>query len=303
LTGRHVSMGISAVAALALLLGGMYQHNSAVMAAQRSQQQAPEEHGVPMTGVHLPFPQHPPRPPEVIERGKNLYGVNCGFCHGADAAGGSVGPNLLRSQIVIQDQDGELLAPVVHGGRADRGMPAIDLTQAQISDIAAFLHTFQTGENERAAEPINIVVGDAAAGKIAFQNICSSCHSVTGDLAGIASKVTNPRNLQQAWLLPSGPGRPVPGPQQPGGAPNLRIHPMMATVTLPSGQKVEGTVERVDDFYIGLTTPDGSFRSFVLNGDTPRVELQDPMTAHRELFRKYTDKEIHDITAYLVTLK
>lgn len=263
------------------------------------------EHGQaagPIAGMRMNFTTHNV-PPEVVERGKNLFSVNCSFCHGSDAAGGAVGPNLLRSAVVLQDQNGETIGPIVHGALASKGMPRIDLTDAQISDIAGFLHSLQVSNYaEKPEKPIDIVVGDAMAGKQTFVRMCGSCHSVDGDLAHIASKVTDPRALQQAWLLPSGPGaggfgRPAPLPK------DFHIPPMTVTVTLPSGKSVEGTLERVDDFYVGLTTKDGQFESFERDGDVPKVVLHDPMEAHRELLRRYTDKEIHDITAYLVTVK
>ena len=254
----------------------------------------------PIARSHLPMPQRPASPPEKVARGKALFQVNCAFCHGADALGGSVGPNLRENQIVTDDKDGELLAPIIHGARADRGMPAIQMTQPDVSDVAAFLHSFTIGERVRPSKPIDIVVGNASEGKITFDRMCGSCHSVTGDLAGIASKLPNARNLQQAWLLPGGPRRTVLGrPRDPG----LHVQPVTVTVTLPSGEKITGTLERIDDFYVGLQTSEGDFHSFARHGDEPKVEIHDPIAPHRALLRNYTDQEIHDITAYLVTIK
>ena len=76
-----------------------------------------------------------------------------------------------------------------------------------------------------------------------------------------------------------------------------------ATVTLASGQKFEGTVVRYDDFVIAIALADGSSRSFRRTGDVPKVEIRDPRDAHIKLLPTYTDKDIHDVTAYLVTLK
>ena len=248
-------------------------------------------------GFHLPFPQHK-TDAEAVTRGKELYGVNCAFCHGADAGGGAVGPNLLRSQIVIEDQNGELITPVVHGSRADRGMPALQLTDAQISDVAQFLHSFQTGASPKDSKPIDIVVGNAMQGKATFDQLCSSCHSVTGDLAGFATKIPDARAMQQAWLLPGGGGG-----LRGGGTTALHVPPATATVTLQNGQTIEGTLNRIDDFYVSLTTPSGDARTFSRRGDQPKVELHDPVAAHRALIPKYTDQQIHDITAYLRTIR
>ena len=77
-------------------------------------------------GETFPAQQRPPGDPAVIARGKALYGVNCTFCHGPDLRGGQLnGPNLLRSQLVLGDQDGELIIPIVRGARAEKGMPPI----------------------------------------------------------------------------------------------------------------------------------------------------------------------------------
>jgi len=241
------------------------------------------------------YPVRPPGDPAAIARGKTLYGVNCQFCHGADTRGGDGGPSLLRAQVVLADDHGELIAPIVRAGRP--GMPKFTLTDAQISDIAAFLHTFRAaGYDESRLKPPSIVVGDAAAGQAYFTAKCASCHSTTGDLRGLATKIPDPRLLQQTWLMPgSGGGR--------GAAAPVRVPPTTVTVTLPSGDKVEGKLERLDDFMVSLTDANGVRRSFRTNGDTPRVEVHDPLQPHRELWRTYADADIHNLTAFLVTLK
>ena len=241
------------------------------------------------------YPNRPPADPAAVERGKALYGVNCQFCHGADTRGGDSGPSLLRSSIVLDDQHGELMAPVVRAGRP--GMPKFTLTDDQIADVAAFVHTFRAaGYDESRVKPPSIVVGDAKAGEAFFGAKCGSCHSAAGDLRGIATKIAEPRVLQQTWLLPgSGAGR--------GGPPPVQLKPTTVIVTLASGEKVEGRLDRVDDFIVALTTADGTHRSFSTNGDTPKVEIHDPLQPHKDLLRTYSDTDIHNVTAYLVTLK
>src|SRR5438046_1274583 len=130
------------------------------------------------------YPTRPPADPAVLERGKALYGVHCVFCHGAEARGGDGGgPNLLRSELVLRDQNGELIAPIVQKGSPDGAMPPFTLTPAQISDIATFIHSFKVGGYDVSrVTPPSIVVGDATTGAATFKTKCSSCHSVTGDL-------------------------------------------------------------------------------------------------------------------------
>jgi cytochrome c oxidase cbb3-type subunit III len=242
------------------------------------------------------YPSRPPADPAVVARGKTLYSVQCGFCHGSDARGGeNNGPNLIRSEIVLMDQNGEKIATVVQNGRPDRGMPKFDLTNAQVSDIAAYIHSFKVGGYDISRNPPpSIVVGDAKAGQTFFASTCAKCHSTTGDLAGIGGKISDPKALQQTWLLPGSGQR---------GAGTVKVPPTMVTVTLASGEKVTGRLVRIDDFLVSLTTEDGAHRSFTREGDTPKVDINDPLKPHKDLLRTYSDKNIHDLTAYLVTVK
>src|SRR5580658_10044582 len=157
----------------------------------------------PLTGFAASYPQHPVADAATIERGKTLWGANCTFCHGADARGGSGGPSLIRSPIVLNDKNGELMTPVVQNGISDK-MPKLPLTAAQVSDIAAYVHSFRvSGYDSARQKPISVVVGDAKAGEAYFQTKCASCHSVAGDLKGFGGKFPDPRTMQQNWLMPA----------------------------------------------------------------------------------------------------
>ena len=233
--------------------------------------------------------------PAQVERGKALYGVRCTFCHGADARGGEGGPNLVRSGVVLNDIKGELIAPVVQNGRPEMGMPKFDLTSAQVADIASFLHTFRAAGRDPARNaPPNVLVGDATAGEVYFRAKCGSCHSVTGDLKGLGSKIADPKTLQQTWLMPGG-GR--------GGSMVTNVPPKTVTVTVSAAQKFEGRLDRIDDFTVTLVEADGTSMTFVRNGSTPAVEVHDPLRPHKDLLPVYTDKDIHNVTAYLATIK
>jgi cytochrome c oxidase cbb3-type subunit III len=299
--GRDRSATISvrlfaAVATVAFLV-------SAAAAAQPPQPPAPGGRGGGRGAITSPrnaYPDRPPADPAAVERGKALYGVNCAFCHGADTRGGDSGPSLLRSSVVLDDQQGELIAPIVQNGRPDRGMPKFSFSREQAGDVAAFIHTFRAaGYDESRERPPSILVGDAKAGEAYFNSKCASCHSATGDLRGIASHIPDPRLLQQTWLMPGSGG----GGGGRGGPPPVAPPPVTAVVTLPSGQRVEGRVDYVDDFVVSLTTADGQHVSFQTHGETPKVEIRDLLQPHRELWRVYTDADIHNVTAYLVTLK
>jgi cytochrome c oxidase cbb3-type subunit 3 len=244
--------------------------------------------------------------PEVITRGGTLYGISCRSCHGTDLRGGDMGgPNLLRSGVVLADQHGELIAPIIQGGRRDQGMPAIPMAPDDMTAVAEYLHSIISTARGQGAPPpgppvvLNILVGNAAAGQAYFQAKCSACHSTSGDLQGIATKAGDPTQLQNLWVSGGTSGRGAP----PGGAPGAAPRVTTATVTLPNGQVVEGALRRIDDFVVTLGLADGSERTFRRDDDVPKVEVHDPLDGHRRLLPVLTDKDVHDVTAYLVTLK
>jgi mono/diheme cytochrome c family protein len=161
-----------------------------------------------------------------------LYSTTCAFCHGEDARGGDGGPNLLRTEVVLNDDKGELIGNILRDGL--NAMPKFAFTSAQIADIAAFIHSFRVaGYDASRQRPVTIVVGDAKAGQAYFQSKCAGCHEVMGDLKNIGSRFPDARTLQQWWLVPGGGGR---------GAANARLTPATVTVTLPSGQQVSGRI-------------------------------------------------------------
>jgi cytochrome c oxidase cbb3-type subunit 3 len=251
----------------------------------------------------------------VIQRGNTLFGINCRLCHGADLRGGDMGGvNLLRSPLVLNDQDGELIYPVVKNGRNAEGrppMPPLPLSEDDVKAIAAYIHGVaarmagQGGPPPREAPvELNILVGNAAAGKRYFDANCASCHSATGDLATVAARYATPMALQNAWVAGGGGGgrggRGRGGEGADGGA---RVpKPVTAVVTTRDGQRIEGRLDRIDDFLVTLTLADGTQRTFSRAGNVP-VQINDPLAGHKQLWTKLTDTDVHDVTAYLVTLK
>lgn len=254
-------------------------------------------------GQFVPGQKRAPEDPAQVARGKTLFGINCRGCHGADLRGGDLGgPNLLRSQVALSDQHGELIVPIIHGSRQSMGMPAIDLNDADANAVAAYVRSvIQTIQSQGAPpsagkEAPNIVIGNPEEGKAYFSAKCASCHSATGDLRGLAARITDPKELQDAWL--------AGGTREEESNPNPSSRrTVTATVTLPSGETISGKLARVDAFLITLTLDDGSQRTFRRTGDEPKVVINDPLQAHRDLLPQYTDADIHDVTAYLVTLK
>jgi mono/diheme cytochrome c family protein len=226
--------------------------------------------------------------PAAAERGAKLYSPNCGFCHGEKANGAS-GPDLVRSTVVLHDEKGDLIVPLLRQGRPDKGMPAFAaMTAEQLSDIAQFLHMrVELAANRGTYKTQNVVTGDPQKGEQYFNGAggCAACHSTTGDLAKIGTRY--PADiLQNRFLWPAG-GR---------GAPRK------GSVMLPSGEKVAGNIIRLDDFTVEMTDSSGASRT-INRDENVKVEIEDRLTAHRALLDKYTDADIHNVTAYLVTLK
>ena len=252
--------------------------------------------------------QRPPGDPAVIERGRTLYSVTCSACHGVDARGGQLGgPNLLRSQLVLADEDGEAIIPVIQSGRPEKGMPPMpQINAADAKALATFLHSLLAAAGRQGSPPPvdtpppNVVVGDATSGQTFFAARCTSCHSVTGDLQGIAARIPDAKTLQNLWTSGGvAAGRGGRGGRGRGSSGAT----LTVTVTTPSGEKAEGQLRRLDDFIVILVEADGTERSFRREGDRPKVEVRDPLQGHRDLLAVYTDKNMHDVTAYLVTLK
>ena len=252
----------------------------------------------------FPAQLRPPDDPAVIERGKQVYSVACRSCHGPDLRGGDMGgPNLLRSAVMLNDVTGELLLPIVRGSRASAGMPAIELSASDVTAVAVYVHSVLATARAQGAPPpgdvpaLKVLVGDAAAGETYFKEKCVSCHSAAGDLAGIASRVPDPVQLQNLWVAGGRSDRN----DDAGDSPSRRD--VTATITPGAGATVEGRLDRIDDFIVSIVLADGTRRTFRRVDDSPKIEITDPLAAHRKLLETYSDRDMHNVTAYLATLK
>lgn len=240
----------------------------------------------------------PPENPAMVAQGKTLYAVNCQACHGLDLRGGDMGgPNLLRSQATLSDQHGENIVPIIQGGRQSQGMPKIGISIEESNAVAAYVRSVIGTIGRQGAPPgeqkvLNIVVGDPARGRAYVETHCQKCHSAEGDLKGIATRIPDAKTLQATWVAG---GHSSTFDAAPGN--------VTAQVTLVGGHVVEGQVVHIDDFLITLKLEDGTSRSFRRDGAIPQVVVHDSLQAHRDMLPVYTDQDIHDVTAYLVTLK
>jgi mono/diheme cytochrome c family protein len=260
--------------------------------------------------AQTPAPARPPIPatdpqfdPASVDRGSSLFVSQCGFCHGSNARGGSTGPGLTRSELVQSDEGGRQLGVFLRAGRPDKGMPAFQLPTDQVSDVATFLHAaiFLSG-NRRLYQVLDILVGDPKAGEAYFAGAgkCATCHSAAGDLKGVGAKY-DAVTLQGRLLMPRGGRGAGAGPPQQA---YLDRNAIKASITLPSRQTISGVLVRLTDFDVTLYDPQtGQIRSWFRNGDQPKVEVVDPLQAHVNMLPVWSDADMHNMTAYLASLK
>lgn len=219
----------------------------------------------------------------AAERGAPLFAQNCAFCHGQKARG-ATGPNLITSDQVLADDHGEHLIPFLRNGIPGKGMPAFaTMSERQLTDIAEFLH-LQVDDvaNRGTYHVLNILVGNATEGKAYVESHCMACHTAE-TFAHIASKYRSPEQLQRNWIWP------------------IRDEGMTAQVKTAVGT-ISGRVTQISDFRISLVTESGEAESI---DRVPGVEVQihDRLAAHKQIVMTLGNDEMHNVTAYLETLK
>lgn len=227
-------------------------------------------------------------PAEVVEQGNGLFQQHCAFCHGRDAGGGETGPDLTRSRLVARDVNGNNIGAVVRSGRPEKGMPPFDLGEDQIAALVAFIHTQRNiarsmPGGRKGVDVADLQTGNVQAGHQYFEGAggCAKCHSPSGDLAGLAAKYQG-LELERRMLYPENAKSSV-------------------AVTLASGDTVSGKLEYLDEFTVGLIDASGTYHSWRTRD--VRYKVDAPVNAHVELFSKYTDADIHNLMAYLQTLR
>jgi cytochrome c oxidase cbb3-type subunit III len=250
--------------------------------------------------------------PSVAARGKAIWDPNCAKCHAPDMRGAAGGINLVRNQMVMDDQNGELIGKFLQSPHAKGQASKMDLAADQVHDLAIYMHTFMNYRTIVMPPDINgaiLAVGNAKAGEAYFNGSvgkCSTCHSVTGDLKGLGSKYPEPRTLQNTIVSGGGGGGRGGGGRGGGGAaagdtPSRRT--VTVTVTPPKARSMKAAWFHGTTSWSPWSDADGTQRTIRRNGDDPKVEVHDPMKFHRDLLLILTDEDIHNLTAYLVTVK
>jgi len=227
-------------------------------------------------------------PKETIEIGHRYFEQNCFFCHGHDAGGGEGGPDLTKSKLVAEDVKGDKIGALVRAGRTEKGMPAFAVSDADLNGLQAWLHTQKTISETQVGARRGVIAadlqsGNAEAGKAYFNGAgtCSGCHSATGDLAKVGTKY-DPLKLEERMLYPRGAKA-------------------SATVKLKSGETVTGTLAYQDEFTIALRDSEGRYRAWPVK--LVQFSVDDPASKHADLLAQYSDDDIHNLMAYLQTLR
>lgn len=279
--------------AFAILLGTVFSLSRlapvyAASAQSSAGNQQPESPTAPGNATRSSSNSTQVRRSSEAELGGAIFRQNCAFCHGRDAGGGETGPDLTRSKLVAQDVDGDKISEVLRDGRPDKGMPSFNFSATDVDELVAFIHeqrahALSQNGSRRGVSVADLQTGNVAAGQQYFNGAggCASCHSATGDLAGIASRYQG-LELEERMLYPKNAKSTV-------------------TVTLSSGKTVIGTLAYLDEFTVGLRDASGTYHSWPVG--SVRYSVSSPVDAHVALFPKYTDADIHNLMAYLQTLR
>jgi len=250
-----------------------------------------------------PAAQRPPEtatpqtyPEEQVTAGRGLFAAQCGFCHGRDGMGGETGPDLTRSELVAADVRGDKIVPVIKNGRPEKKMPPFNFSDTDLAALVAFIHDAKVKAgtlegSRRTVDLADLQTGNAQAGQQYFNGPggCAKCHSPASDLAGVATRYQG-LALFQRMLNPAGRGRGTSAPRLPE-----------VTVTLAGGQTVTGRLAYQDEFTIALTDSGGTNRSWPTSA--VKYKVDDPYEAHFAQLGKYSNDDVHNVLAYLQTLK
>jgi mono/diheme cytochrome c family protein len=236
--------------------------------------------------------------PPAAARGQKVYAAQCVTCHGARARGTERGANLIRSTRMLRDRYGSAIGPFLRAGHPTETGTGASLTDAQITDLSHFIWD-RINSTLRGAPEFDVkdvLTGDPAAGRAYFEGAggCTACHAPTGDLAGYGAR-NAPVDIQQRFVFPSAGGR--------RGGRGAKPRPQVtATVTAPGAAPVSGVLVSMDDFHVALRDDAGTYRAWTR---TPALQVvkTDPYAAHVALLDRLTDKNMHDVVAYLESLK
>ena len=217
--------------------------------------------------------------------GGRAYSERCATCHGPN---GDLVPNIdfSRGQFRRTLTDADLVG-IIRQGIPNTPMPATSVTEAQASQIVAYLRSLAAGKSTAA------IAGNAVRGKTVFdaRGNCTSCHSVGGvgarkapDLANVGA-VRRAPELERALLEP-----------QADVQPNHRSY----RVVLQDGTTVTGRLLGYDTFHIRMLDAREELRSFAKSDLKSHGFADSPMPSYKNTL---TPQELADIVSYLSSLR
>jgi cytochrome c553 len=279
-------------ATLAVLIGAAVQ-------AQTPPASAPRQGGPAQPRQGVGPADRPVVDAAAADRGRHLWATECITCHGAQAHGTDAAPSLIRSLVVLRDRGGNALGSFLKAGHPTQsGTPSAGFASDQVVDLVQFLRQRidDTLRGSAVFTPRDVLTGNAAAGAAYFNGAgqCTTCHQTTSPpIAGIASRYSSPVDLQQRLLFPSGRG---------GGRGTASSTAVAVTVTAASGAPMTGTLVQMDDLDVTFRDASGALH-VIRRSPGVTVVKHDPLQAHHDLLDRITDVEIHDLVAFLETLK
>lgn len=275
-----------------------------------AQQGAPGGRGGTAAGQQPAVVQVSGRPPvdqAAHDRGRAIWARECIDCHGSQARGSEKGPNIIRTKTVNYDRSaqtaGSVVGPFLKAGHPTMsGRASASFTPDEVIGLAQFLR--QRVNDTMRGSPLftvgDILVGDRAAGEAFFKGAgkCATCHTATtNSLAGIGTRVPAPVDIQQRMMFP---GIAPRGRGAGAGAANPNA--TTVTITPDAGPQIAGVLVEQSDFFVTARLADGTIR-VVRRTPGMKVSLTNPLQAHIDLLEVITDKQMHDLVAYLESLK
>ena len=244
------------------------------------------------------------------DRGRAIWVTECIDCHGSQARGSEKGPNIIRTKTVNYDRSsatpGSVVGPFLKAGHPTQSGKASAAFTAE--EAVALAHFMRKRVNDTMrGSPLftvgDILVGDAKAGQAYFngEGKCATCHTATTrNLAGIGTRIPAPVDIQQRMLFPGGGGGRGRGAAPATAAPNPNA--TTVSITPAAGPALSGVLVEQSDFFVTLRLADGTIR-VVRRAPGMKVVITTPLQAHIDLLDVISDTQIHDVVAYLESLK
>jgi mono/diheme cytochrome c family protein len=270
----------------------------------------------------------PPVDAALSAAGKALWTEHCITCHGTNARGTDSGPNLVRSETVNYDRatpkapgTGQVLGPYLRKGhQTQSGKPSSQFTDAEITQLAQFLSE-RVNETMRGSPTYvvlneNVLTGDPKAGETYFKGAggCTKCHTdQQRSLAGIGSRYTTAQQLQARVLYPGpagggrggrGRGRGAAPSVSTAGAEVPKPDPLapVTTITRPGQKPINVWTVQEDAFFLTYRDAEGITQTIRKTPDV-NITVTNPMQWHLDFADRLEDDVMHDLTAYLWSLK